>query len=356
MIPDQLDALIRQAIAARVYPGCVVGVSAPGGQEVRAFGKPTYDGDGRIAEDSIYDTASLTKTIVTATLVHQLIDAGRCGLTEPVCAYIPEFAARAKHEVLMEHLLSYTVELRSDYYDDWKGDTSRWTFPQLLQMFCAAPLKAPPGSAYLYTDATAMLLAEVIRRIEGRDLSELADERIFSRLGMGDSTLDPASRDRSRIVPAGYRPDGRLIWAFPNDEKAEVAYAAGIQSGLAGLFSTAPDILRWTAMMLNDGRTVSGAPVLSPAAVRRMTHDRYPEKPFRSALGWGDGPTFQSLQGVGGSYLLAKGGYTGCFMIGDPAAQKVLVLLANRVHPARPPDLTPWQDFRRNAVRSVFGG
>jgi CubicO group peptidase (beta-lactamase class C family) len=257
--------------------------------------------------------------------------------------------------VLIAHLMSYTVQLRSAYFDDWKGDTSLWTFPQLLQIYYGASLTAQPGEGYLYTDATAMLLGEVIRRIAGRDLDELANDRIFGPLGMQDSTLDPASLDKDRIVPTGYRPDGRLIWAIPNDEKADVAYAAGLQSGLAGLFATVPDILRWVAMMFDGGRA-NGAALLSPRAVELMTRDIYPDKPFRSALGWGDGPTYDGLQGVGGPDILAKGGFTGCFMVGHMESKRVVVLLSNRVHPHRPADLAPWQALRKAVVQHVFGG
>ncbi len=169
-----------------------------------------------------------------------------------------------------------------------------------------------------------------------------------------NSTLDPASLDRARIVPTGHRPDGKLIWGVPNDEKADVAYAAGLQSGLAGLFSTVPDVMAWIAMIFGEGR-MNGSAVLSPRAVQLMTRDYYPQKAFRSALGWGDGPTFEALDGIGGDTILAKGGFTGCFMVGDMAAKRAVVLLSNRVHPERPTDLGPWQAFRRNVVRSVFG-
>ena len=354
MMDDEIAALARQAIADRIFPGCVVGVVAGGGQSLAAFGHPTYESTVEVEAGSVYDVASLTKTIVTATLVHLLIDEGRCALTDPVCRYIPEFAAGGKEQVRIEHLLSFTLELSTAYYDDWKGDTSLWTFPQLLQLFYAAPLTRPPGERYLYTDVTAMLLGELIRRVAGVDLDELARERIFVPLGMRDSTLDPAALPKERIVPTGFRPDGRLIWAVPNDEKAEIAYASGIQSGLAGLFSTVPDILRWVAMMLDGGRA-NGRPFLSERAVCLMTRDYYPDKPFRSALGWGDGPTHLALDGSVGGDIVAKGGYTGCFMVGDIAVGKAVVCLANRVHPHRPDDLRPWQAFRQRVVASVFG-
>jgi CubicO group peptidase (beta-lactamase class C family) len=355
MIPKQLTALVQGAVDNRIFPGCVLGVTDTRSQDVRAFGKPTYESASPVDERSIYDVASLTKTLVTATLAHLLIDEGRCTLTEPACKYIPEFAAANKDGVLIEHLLSYTVQLVSPYVDDWKGDTSLWTFPELLDLFYGSTLKTVPGEAYLYTDATAILLGELIRRVASGDLQTLAQHRIFSPLGMCDSTLDPLSFDKGRIVPTGYRPDGELVWGIPNDEKADVAYSSGIQSGLAGLFSTVPDILHWVEMVFGAGRA-NGKEFLSPRAIELMTSNYYPGKSFRSALGWGDDPTFQSLRGAGGKDILAKGGFTGCFMIGDAAAKKAVVVLSNRVYPRRPTDVGPWQEFRRNVVRCVFGG
>ena len=85
-----------------------------------------------------------------------------------------------------------------------------------------------------------------------------------------------------------------------------------------------------------------------------MTRDYYPGRSFRNALGWGDDKTFKALEGAGGSHLLAKGGFTGCFMVGDMAAQKAVVFLSNRVHPLRAADAEPWMEFRRNVVRCVF--
>jgi CubicO group peptidase (beta-lactamase class C family) len=250
--------------------------------------------------------------------------------------------------------MSYTVQLASAYFDDWKEDTSLWTFPELLRLFYGASLKTTPGENYLYTDATAILLGELIRRIAGRDLDALAEQRIFSPLGMPDSTLDPLSRDKERIVPTGYRPGGELIWSIPNDEKAEVAYASGIQPGLAGLFSTVPDILHWIEMVFGGGR-VNGNVFLSPRAIKLMTLDYYPGKTFRSALAWGDDRTYQSLHGAGGKNILVKGGFTGCFMVGNVTAKKAVVFLSNRVYPKRPTNVEPWQEFRRQVVRCVFG-
>jgi serine-type D-Ala-D-Ala carboxypeptidase len=351
---SNLDSLIYKAIDNKIFPGCVLGVCDAQEKIVRAFGKHTYEEKGSIVEEStVYDVASLTKTIVTATLMHLLIDSGHCGLKDPVYKYIPEFATNGKEGVLVEHLMSYTVNLTYSYSDDWKGNTSLQTFPSILQMLFDAPLRTIPGESYLYTDTSAILLGEIIRRVAGADLDLLAYRMIFSVLKMEDSTLTPEKLDKNRIVPTEHRTSGELVWGTPHDEKAYVAYTSGVHSGLAGLFTTVPDIMKWVQMILDDG-TVRGKRFLSPSAVKLMTNDYYPEKDFRSALGWGDNPTFLALNGVGGQKLLAKGGFTGCFMMGDMKKKKALVFVSNRVYPKRPHDLEPWKEFRRKVVQNVF--
>jgi len=57
MIGEDLTALARGAIESRIFPGCVLGLTDNRGQDVRAFGKPTYESESRVDERSIYDVA-----------------------------------------------------------------------------------------------------------------------------------------------------------------------------------------------------------------------------------------------------------------------------------------------------------
>ena len=181
MSDEHLDVLAQRAIDERIFPGCVLGVLSTQGQYVRALGKPTYSSGSSIGEGSIYDVASLTKTIVTATLMHLLIDEGRCSLAEPVCKYIPEFAASGKDGVLIEHLLSYTVQLASPYLDDWKGDTLALDVSRAATAVLRRFARTVPGESYLYTDATAILLGELIRRLTGSNSIHLRSSGYFCR-------------------------------------------------------------------------------------------------------------------------------------------------------------------------------
>ena len=48
-----------------------------------------------VAPDTIYDAASLTKPVVSATLAAMLAESGQLDLEAPVARYAPEWAGRA---------------------------------------------------------------------------------------------------------------------------------------------------------------------------------------------------------------------------------------------------------------------
>ena len=97
-----VSKLINDAIAAHRLPGAVV-VIGHGGKVVfkKAYGVRKLAGeqglDGSRApaepmtEDTIFDMASLTKPLATATAVMQLYEQGRVQFDDPVQKYLPDF-------------------------------------------------------------------------------------------------------------------------------------------------------------------------------------------------------------------------------------------------------------------------
>jgi CubicO group peptidase (beta-lactamase class C family) len=71
-----------------------VAVGHNGQLAVHALGKLTYGAHAaRVTPQTIYDAASLTKPVVTATLAAMLEEAGQLQLDAPVTRYAPEWAA-----------------------------------------------------------------------------------------------------------------------------------------------------------------------------------------------------------------------------------------------------------------------
>src|SRR5215216_5606053 len=89
---SKIEARTNQAIADKVFPGCVIGfVNAKNQRTVLNFGHLTYDKDASSVKcDTLYDIASVTKSIPTSSLLTLAIDDKKLRLDDKVIEFIPE--------------------------------------------------------------------------------------------------------------------------------------------------------------------------------------------------------------------------------------------------------------------------
>jgi CubicO group peptidase (beta-lactamase class C family) len=109
---DLVSKISRQAIEDRVFPGCVIGVvKKDGARKVYPFGNFTYESDSRkIKGDTIFDVASITKSIPTGCLALKLIDERLIRTTDRLIDFVPEFRNSDRENVLIKHLLTYALD------------------------------------------------------------------------------------------------------------------------------------------------------------------------------------------------------------------------------------------------------
>src|SRR3989442_6610498 len=95
-------------------------------------------------------------------------------------------------------------------------------------------------------------MAEIVERLTGRTLDDLAKSAIFSPLGMKDQMYRPPKKLWPQIAPTEIDNQlrQRLVQGEVHDENA---FAIGGVSGHAGIFSTAPDLAAFCQMLLNGG-------------------------------------------------------------------------------------------------------
>src|SRR5438876_863595 len=131
-------------MAAGTFPGAVVYVR----QDNRvvwhhAFGWAAVTPRRRtMRSDAVFDLASLTKPIATATAVLQLVERGIFQLDHPVADYLPPFAASGKQAVTVRHLLTHTSGLPA-----WIRLYLRVRTPaEALRYICALSLGMPGSS------------------------------------------------------------------------------------------------------------------------------------------------------------------------------------------------------------------
>lgn len=297
-----------------------VGVELPADQQI-----PTRP-------DTIFDLASVSKLFTTIVALQQ-VERGRIDLDAPVAAYVPEFAAGGKESVTVRMLLTHTSGLPA-----WAPLWSQYPTPaERLAAALATPLAAPPGTRYVYSDLGLIALAEVVQRVTGRSLDQVVREGITDPLGMVDTGYNPAPELRHRIAATEYQPyAGRgMVWGEVHDENA---WALGGVAGHAGVFSTAADLAVLCQTLLNGGE-YRGRRILREDTVRAMlvNYNAHLETAFpESDRGLGfELNKHWYMMGLSSPVAFGHTGFTGTSIVVDPLSHAFVILLSNRVHPAR---------------------
>ena len=215
----------------------------------------TYDADSARRHTRHVSTiaASLTKPVVTATLVAMQVEAGRIGLDLPVARYIPEWNSGPnpdwRKRVTVRQLLTHSLR---DFPRTRTTSLRRTPSAKSSPDICNEPLEYEPGTKTVYSDLGFILLGEILERATGKTVDQLALEQIFAPLDMHDTMFKPSKTLLSRIAPTEndttFRK--RLIQGEVHDENA---FAMGGVAGHAGMFATAPDLAAFCQMLLNGG-------------------------------------------------------------------------------------------------------
>ena len=326
--PQRLDGVIAAALGEGLAPGAVLLVGQ-GDRTLhfRAYGSRSFTPERLpMRTDVIFDCASLTKVVVTATAVMMLVEEGRVRLDEPVTQHLPGFA-RGQSRITIRQLLTHTSGLRPDLDLEpvWSGYETG-----VSKAYQERPTAAPE-ERFIYSDINFLLLAELVRVVTGERIDEFARRRIFEPLGMWDSGFLPPLDKLDRVAPTELLSDGRLLHGVVHDPTTR--YMDGV-AGHAGMFSTAADLARFCQMMLNGGR-LGEVRLLSPLAIRKMTTPQTPPEVPPRGLGWDIDSPYASVRGglyPVGSY--GHTGFTGASIWIDPTTRSYVILLTNRVHPA----------------------
>lgn len=417
---NQIDSLVEADIRSRKLPGAVVLVGHKGKIVFRkAYGSrslvPTIE---KMTVDTIFDVASLTKPVATATAIMILVERGRLRLNDTVGKFIPEIEDGQAKSITIQQLLTHTSGYAPDFdlREKWTGRDG------MLQALYKEKLRTRPGTKFVYSDIGFIVLGEITARIApeffsgysfpaGNPLAFFARQEIFRPLGMADTTMfDEARASGSvegmvereniirRIAPTeSIRGQNNYLGSkFAGDEKSgdeilrgrvhdPTAFRMGGVAGHAGLFSTADDLARFCQMLLNGGVAppfTGGNPsagkstdrvsasdaksaarperafvrVLSAETVARMTAPIVvSESGGTRSLGWDMNTAFSSNRGD----LFPLGsfghtGFTGTSIWIDRVSQTFVIFLSNRVHPDGKGDVTPLRAKIATVVASAI--
>ncbi len=317
---------VGEAITEHKIPGCVVAIGRHDGILFqRAYGLREIVPEKKpMGRDTVFDLASLTKPIATATSIAILAERGLVSLDAPAATYVPAFGRYGKGNITLRHLLTHTSGLPAETslssFDRGRGAAMANVYDLLL--------KVRPGEKFLYSDAGFLVLEEVIRKVTGEELDAFTRTNIFEPLAMRETAFRPEGLLRERAAPTELR-DGGWIQGDVHDPRA---WKLGGVAGHAGLFSTAADLSRFARMLLNGGE-LDGARVMSAKSVQAL-FARHDVPGGVRALGWDVQSPYSSNRGDSLSLrAVGHGGFTGTSFWIDPAKDLFVVVLSNRVHP-----------------------
>ena len=360
----QIDSVVAEAIAQKKLPGAVVLVGRKG-QIVwrKAYGDRAIEpAREAMTVDTIFDLASLTKVVATATSIMILVERGKVRLTDPLPLHIPELKGEGRDRITIEHLLTHVSGYAPDF--DLR---ERWTgYDEAIKRLIREPLRNPPGTRFTYSDIGFIALGEVVARAGGMPLDGFAQKNIFGPLRMHNTQFRPSAKMTTLIAPTEKR-RGQLnylgdtganmgaegeVW-LRGQVHDPTSYRMNGVAGHAGLFSNANDLAIYCQMILNGG-SHGGVRILSPMTVAEMTRPRVVASSGAArGLGWDMNTSFSVNRGdlfPLGSF--GHTGFTGTSMWLDPASEMFVVFLSNRVHPDGKGDVGPL----RGRVASIVAG
>ena len=351
-------ALRREIEAARI-PGAVVAIARKGRiAHLEAVGFRDPAGKEPLKTDAIFSIASMTKAM-TSVAIMSLVEEGRVLLADPVSKYLPPLAewkvaepsggTRApKQPPTVQDLLRHTSGLT---YRD-RGTTpahalypgssvwaaERMTKDETIAALAKSPLLFDPGSNWEYGFSTDVL-GFIVEAVTGTTLGATLKERVWSPLGMSDTSFALPAEKRSRYALA--LPKDPLTG---NDNPAIHHATDKTQkwdSGGGGTVSTASDYLRF-AEMLRQGGKLGSADILGRGTVALMTSDHLPasfnnmiaDKMDPAATGYGFGlgvavrrqDGIAAMAGSAGDYYWS--GVFGTYFWVDPREELSVVFLA----------------------------
>lgn len=303
--------------------------------------------------DSIFQIMSMTKPIVGVGVM-MLAEEGKLAIGDTVERHLPEFRGQLLVEsktvdgrvmlkkpsraITIRDLMTHTSGLP---YGPPSGAPDLYqrmhlTLGDAVLLMAQTPLDFEPGTKWQYSNNGIAILGRIIEVASGMSFEKYMESRIFTPLGMKDSSFFPPADKIARIAmvhdysgPVVKRAGGAILGGDPAAYRKGAKYPAPEWA----LYSTAADLARLYNCLLKGGK-----PLLSKAGVEVLTANHTgPIEPAGHSWGMAYGLTFTVVRDAAGTLNLQNigtfghGGAFGTQVWADPKTGIVGVFMIQTV-------------------------
>lgn len=301
-LKKQADHLLQAAVDRGDVPGVVaIATDRSGTFYEGAFGKRVLGQQPSMTLDTVAWIASMTKALTGAAAM-QLVEQGKLALDDPASNWAPELGKaqvldgfdengkpvlRApKRAVTLRHLLTHCSGFS---YDFWNPDIVRYMeatgTPPIISCQHTAlgtPLTFDPGERWDY-GISLDWAGRLVEAASGQRLGQYMHENLFAPLGMADTAFQIRPDMRARLAKIHQRGE---FGALEPKLELEIPQEPEFEMGGGGLYSTAPDYVKFVRMILGGGKG-NGNQVLKPETVVMMSRNQIGDlrvRPLRTAI------------------------------------------------------------------------
>jgi serine-type D-Ala-D-Ala carboxypeptidase/endopeptidase len=225
----------------------VIGTITPNGTQVYGYGNMSEVNSTKVNRDTIFDTASITKTFTT-TLLAYMVKQGLVNLDDPIERYLPatvNVPTYNGHKITLESLATHTSGL-PDFPAAWIRNHT-YTTQQVYNFLSNTPLQSEPGTKANYSDFGMGLLGHILSIRADVPYTQLVQDRILNVLGM-DST---GIAMNSTAITLSDALKSRLAKGHIGGKEANLEFIPEAIQGAGALHSTANDLLKYLAANMN---------------------------------------------------------------------------------------------------------
>ncbi|GAA0423586.1 serine hydrolase domain-containing protein [Streptomyces luteireticuli] len=219
------------------------------GRTVWSAGRGEVAGGAPDPAGTQYRIGSITKSLV-AVAVLRLRDEGLLDLGDPVGKHVD---AAEGADATVAQLLSHSGGLAAEARGPWWERTDGALRPEPADLFGARPRPHPAGRVYHYSNPGYAVLGALVERLRGEPWYDVLRREVLLPLGM----------ERTTYGPEAPHADGWAVHPWADALLPEPAVDTGLMAPAGQLWSTAADLARFAAFLLDGDEKVLPAATLA---------------------------------------------------------------------------------------------